>query len=55
VFSAGEKRTLKIRNITTTAVLFLLSAFMDIRIYSDRNGRLGNSNETIQCHHPGSF
>uniref|UniRef100_A0A663MI49 Calcium-transporting ATPase n=1 Tax=Athene cunicularia TaxID=194338 RepID=A0A663MI49_ATHCN len=50
MYSKGASEIVLKKNITITAILF--SVFMDIKIYSDRNDRLANFNETIQCHRP---
>lgn len=48
VLSVGEKKkNIKIRNISKSAVLSILSVFMDARIYSDRGDWSGNSNKTM--------
>lgn len=42
-----KKKNIKIRNISKSAVLSILSVFMDARIYSDRGDWSGNSNKTM--------
>lgn len=40
-----RRKSLKTRTIIIISVLLIFSVFMDIRIYSVRNGRFSNSNE----------
>lgn len=42
-----KKKNIKIRNISKSAVLSILSVFMDARIYSDRDDWSGNSSKTM--------